>query len=634
MPSQLLFLRRPLPFVLATSWAALAPFTAQAGRPADQTPPAASDTEAATLFAKADSAQLNPPAVESAGPTRNVVINLINRLVDRGLLPKEDAVELIHQAEADAAQSRAQAETTAGNVAQVAALAQAAAQVAAEAVAAPASDDDVRVTYIPDVVKAQLREQIKADVMAQAKNENWAAPRTAAEWTQRIRVFGDVRGRYDNIRFPEGNDNTGAFPNFNAINTGGPFDVSGTVFSPQNNVDQNRQRFRLRARLGVDVDLRENFSAGIRIATGDSNTPVSTNQSIGLANQSQGGNFSKYALWLDRAFLKYEVGGHPGRNLALLAGRFDNPYFSPSEIVWDDDVGFDGAAIAAKYQLAKWFTPFITGGAFPVFNTDLNFSTNQPAKFKSTDKWLYGGQLGFDLKPQRKIDVKLAGAYYHFDGVEGRLSDPFTPLTASDQGNTDNTRPSFAQKGNTYMALRNIVPNALNDFGTSKQYQYFGLATPFHELVLNGKVDYTGFEPVVITGFGEFAKNLAFDRAAVNAKAVNNRGTNSVDGTTGAFDGGDTAWIAGVKVGAGSFQKRWDWSLGANYRYVESDAVVDGFTDSDFGLGGTNMKGYTLFGSVALSQAVTLGVRWMSANEVAGPPQKVDIFQVDLSGKF
>jgi hypothetical protein len=279
-------------------------------------------------------------------------------------------------------------------------------------------------------------------------------------------------------------------------------------------------------------------------------------------------------------------------------------------------------------------TPFVNGGAFPVFNTDLNFASNQPAKFKSTDKWLYGGQLGFDLKPQQHFTAKLAGAYYPFDGVEGRLSDPYTPLNAQDAGNTDNTRPSFAQKGNTYRALRNIVPSALNNFGTTNQYQYFGLATPFQELVLNGKLDYTGFEPVQITAFGEYAKNLAFNKGDINAIAVNNRGPNGLDGTTGAFDGGDTAWTAGVKVGSGAFQKRWDWLLGMNYRYVESDAVVDGFTDSDFGLGGTNMKGYTVFGSVALSPAVALGARWMTANEIAGPPLKNDVLIIDLSGKF
>ena len=31
-----------------------------------------------------------------------------------------------------------------------------------------------------------------------------------------------------------------------------------------------------------------------------------------------------------------------------------------------------------------------------------------------------------------------------------------------------------------------------------------------------------------------------------------------------------------------------------------SDAVIDAFTDPDFGLGGTNLKGYTVGGSWAL----------------------------------
>ena len=630
-------LRTPAPFVLVASCCTLLAAPLHAGKPAPENPPPVAGAEpagGATLFAKADG-QLNPAPVASGGRTGNVVVNLINRLVDRGLLPKEDAVELIRQAEDDAKDARERQEMTEGAVAQTAMMAQQAAQVAAAA-APPPTEDSMRVTYIPEIVKAQLRDQIKSEVLAEARLAEMNERRTAtnSEWASRIRIFGDVRGRYEGNTFPNGNDNSGSFPNFNAINTGAPFDVSGTIFSPQNNVDQDRQRLRLRARLGVDVDLRENFSAGIRIATGDSSTPVSTNQSLGLANQGQGGQFSKYSIWLDRGFIKYEVGGQPGRNLAATIGRFDNPFFSSSEIVWDEDVGFDGAAIQAKYQLTSWFTPFMNGGAFPVFNTDFNFGSNRPAKFKSTDKWLYGGQLGFDLKPKKDLNFRVAAALYHFDGVDGRLSDPYTPLDANDQGNTDNTRPTFAQKGNSYRALRNIIPSALNNFGTTNQFQYFGLATPFQELVLSAKAEYNGFEPVQITGYGEFAKNLAFKGSDMNTIAVNNRGPTTATATTGEFDGGDLAWVAGIKVGSGAMQKRWDWALGLNYRYVESDAVVDGFTDSDFGLGGTNLQGYNLTGAVALSPAVQFGVRYNSSNEIAGPPLKIDTFILDLSGKF
>ena len=602
-----------------------------------------------------------------AAPSQNVTINLINRLVARGVLPKEDADALIQQAENDAAEARAQAAATQAAVSEAQAVVSQVGPLLAIPPQNPpspnippysGSDSAVRVTYIPETVKAQMRDEIQAAVLAQARNERWADPRTLPEWTMRIRLFGDVRTRYEGLYFPNGNDNTGAFPNFNAINTGAPFDVSGTVFSPQLNVDQDRTRLRLRLRFGVEADLGEGFTAGLRFATGESNSPTSPNQSLGSAGSGQGGNFSKYAIWIDRGFLKYESGSEAPlaqrpppavkgareiaappaaeplpRKVTITLGRFDNPFFA-TEAIWDEDVGFDGIAGQVKYGVVKNFTPFLTLGAFPIFNTDLNFSSIRPDKFKSEDKWLYAGQLGFDWQPHQDFTVKVGGAYYVFDRVAGKLSDPFTPLTAQDAGNTDGSRPAFAQKGNTYRALRNIVPTADNNFGTTNQFQYFGLATPFRVLALTGKLDYTRYEPFTVTVFGEYLKNLAFQRDAVTAIAINNRAANSTTGRTGVFDGGNTAWIMGLRLGHPTLDKRWDWNATFNYRYVESDAVVDGFADSDFGGGGTNVQGYTIGGALALGARVALGLRWMSANEIAGPPLKADTLQVDVSGKF
>lgn len=558
-----------------------------------------------------------PVMAQTSSPSQNVTINLINRLVERGVLTHADADDLIKQAVADANKARQEAE-------------------AGDAIA-PAGDGAVRVAYVPESVRNQIRDEIKDEILAQAKNEKWAGGSAAfPDWVNRIRWFGDIRVRYEANVFPGGNDNTGSFPNFNAINTGKPFDVAGTVFSPQLNVDQERQRMRLRARLGMDVDLGSGFTAGIRLATGDSNTPVSANQSFGLANQGQGGNFSKYSIWLDRAFIKYEAGGQPNKNLALMAGRFDNPFFTVSEVMWDEDLGFDGVAFQTKYEVFRGVTPFLAGGLFPIFNTDLNFSSNQPAKFESSDKWLYGAQGGVEFNLKDKVVAKVAAAYYDFHNVEGRLSDPYTPLSADDAGNTDNTRPSFAQKGNTYMALRNIIPSALNDFGTKSQFQYFGLATPFKVASYNAKIDFNFFEPYQISLLADYAKNLEFDPAAIDAIAVNNRGAvdaNVVEGI-GKYDGGDTEWSVQLQFGKGKFEKRWDWNASIGYRYVESDAVVDAFSDSDFGVAGTNHKGISVGAAVALSPRVKIGVRWMSANEIAGPPLAADVFMFDLSAKF
>jgi hypothetical protein len=183
------------------------------------------------------------------------------------------------------------------------------------------------------------------------------------------------------------------------------------------------------------------------------------------------------------------------------------------------------------------------------------------------------------------------------------------------------------------MPLRNIdTSTSLNNFGTINQFQYYGLATPFHELAGTARLDYNHFEPFQVSLSGEYVRNLAFNRKAIAANAVNNLGARG----TGDFVGGSTAWIVGVKVGKITLDKRWDWNIGVNYRRVESDSVVDGFVDSDFGASaaGTNLKGYTLNGALALSHHIWLGLHWMSASEIVGPVLKSDVFQMDLNSKF
>jgi hypothetical protein len=91
------------------------------------------------------------------------------------LLPKEDADELIKQAEADAAAARAQAAAD-NNLAVQAAVAQAVAAVRAEQSTPMPDDDAVRITYIPEAVKAQIKDEIRADVMSVARITNGLFP--------------------------------------------------------------------------------------------------------------------------------------------------------------------------------------------------------------------------------------------------------------------------------------------------------------------------------------------------------------------------------------------------------------------------------------------------------------------------
>ncbi len=550
--------------------------------------------------------ELPPAPAALPAPSPNMAVNLVVLLVKKGQLTQEEGLALIEQAEAEAKAVQAQA------------------KAAAAVPPPPKTEGEMNVNYVPQTVRNSIRDEIKQELMADEREHAWRA-RQAPEWTETFRPFGDIRARYEGIFFPEGNDNTGAFPNFNAINTGAPFDTSGTLFSPQYNVDQDRNRARLRVRVGADLRLGDGFTGGIRLATGDSNSPVSPNQSLG----GSGGNFSKYQIWLDRAFLAYDVVKEEDRELSLVLGRFDNPFFS-TEVMWDDDLGFDGLAARGRFAVNDCVSVFGAAGLFPVYNTDLNFASNQPSKFESQDKWLYGAQAGIEWKISKDLKAKFGAAYYDFQNIEGELSTPFVPLGPNDAGNTDATRPSFAQRGNTYMALRNIIPTAANGFGTTNQWQYYGLATPFQVLTLTGRLDYEAYDPIRFALTGEFMKNLAFDANNIGAKAVNNR----VGSGTGVFDGGDTAWNLSFLFGRTAMDQRGDWIAGIGYRYVESDAVVDGFTDSDFGGGGTNVQGFTIGGAMALSPNVRVGLKWMSSDEVSGPPLSTDTLQFDINSKF
>jgi hypothetical protein len=90
----------------------------------------------------------------------------------------------------------------------------------------------------------------------------------------------------------------------------------------------------------------------------------------------------------------------------------------------------------------------------------------------------------------------------------------------------------------------------------------------------------------------------------------------------------------GVTVGYPSTRERGQWKLLTNYKHLESDAVIDAFTDSDFHLGGTNAKGWTAGGDLGIGKNTWISSRWITTNEISGPPLAIDIFQFNLNARF
>lgn len=480
----------------------------------------------------------------------------------------------------------------------------------------------IRVPYIPETEKKRIRDELREEILETAKRENWAQPNAVPDWVKRMKFSADLLVRGEGQMYDRSNS-TG-FVNFQAVNSGAPVKFANDGFNaiPFLNTVEDRRLMRLRARMGMNLTVSPTLSMGLRLATGNASTPVSTNQTLGS-------NFNKLNLLLDRAYLRYQ----PTATLGLSLGRMPNPYASALDLVWDRDLSFDGVGLqwTPTWLGSQWR---LAPGIFSVENTDPNYPGNSQQKGDSYDKWLASLQLEWSRALDKGRSLRASAAYYDFMNAEGQLSSRCSTVSDRIPCDSDGSRPGFVQKGNTLFAIRQP------DFSVAgvQNFQYFGLVSKFQVLDFSAGFDMPLSGPLRLAIDGEMARNLAFDRQRF--EGLKGRIFNNFSDCTGPCSDdpplavGADAYQAQLRVGYPAPRNFGDWQGQLGYRYVESDALLDAFTDSDFHLGGTNAKGYYLGGSVGFAPNAVLGLRYLSATEVSGPPLSVDLLQLDVSVKF
>jgi hypothetical protein len=504
--------------------------------------------------------------------------------------------------------------------------------IAPEEAPPSATPGQIHVTYVPDFIRKQIADQVRADVMGQAQQEGWAQPDELPEWTKRFKLYGDLRFRYQGDMFD--NDNYNQFVNFSGINNGGsPFDIesyaNGKAGNPPFlNTTENRNRFRLRARLGAEAYIDSWVTANIAVGTGADNGPVTPNQTLGSP-----GDFGKPELWLDRAYFKLT----PLPQATVYLGRMDNPYLG-SDLMFYPLLGFDGAAAKFQQSIGSTVNLFGTVGGFPINSTAFDFSTNNDVKYASTDAYMAGAQAGVRWDVTPVVSAQLGAGIFDFLGVQGAVSDPCTlePGSSTYLCDTDSTKPPFLQFGNSVYAIRNIPLNTLGANNTSINPQYFGLASRFDVLDIHPKVTLTSYHPVDVVLEAEFIDNLAYDRAAILNHGPPNGpiGPQNNLGSNGLYQGGNVGYMAKVTVGNLQIHKLWDWNASVAYRYLETDSTLDSIADSDFHQGGTNAQGYILTGGLGIANNTWLSLRYLSAEAISGPHDGNQTVQFDLLSSF
>ncbi len=541
-----------------------------------------------------------PVAAQSTAPTDNATINLIRLLVEQGVLKPDQANALVTQAAAEAAQVKTAA--SGGGLTQ---------------------PGDVRVPYIPETVRDQIRDEVKTEVMAQAKAENWAQPNTFPDWVSRITVEGDVRVRGESRGFNSGNSNE--VVDFAKLNANGPYDVNTNTnngFPPILNTRQDRRNLaRIRARLGVRADISEKWTAGIRLATGSDDSPVSTTQTLG-------GGMAKKDIWLDQAYITYR----PTNWASVTGGRIGNP-FESTDLLYSNDLNFDGAAAIFTHPLSgRDVTVFGTLGAFATEYANSPWTSSEFSEGKSENKWLLGGQVGAEWKINAMNSLRGAVAYYHFDNIAGKRSSACSPWAGDQACDTDWSRPAFMQKGNTVFLLRDIALNPADPAQTATP-QFVGLASEFNLLDLNLRWDTRVMNGMGLRLSGNYVRNLAYKEDKMWSRSagqiVNNLNND------GQIESGPNAWMLHAALGNGfDLRDKGDWQVFAGYKYIQPDAMPDGYNDSTFHLGGTNARGYYLGGGYAFDKNVYGALRWSSSKEIYGPPMSIDVVQLEVNARF
>ncbi len=526
---------------------------------------------------------------------KNTTLNLIEALVEEGLLSKEKARTLIKKAEAKAAADAKQA--GASNPAGPAA----AETAAAGAAASTAKSDVIRVPYVPQIVRDEIRQQVKAelredvlkDVKQTAKEERWGTKDALPNWLSRVNFFGDLRVRNADIFYAPDNI-PNSYLDFNAINAAGGIIPAGRAAFLNTTVD--RYFGQIRARLGMNIAVTDDLLAGFRVTTGNLRSPVSTNQSLG----NYGG---RYQIELDWAYLQHERYNSDGfKWLTLQAGRVPNPWFF-TNLVWDEDLSFEGLFAQFRADLGSDDSLYAMDQSGRIFFLTTGITPLQETEFDFNNKWLFGGQTGLEWTFENQSNLKFGVAYYHYKNVEG-MRNSFNSTAE------DGTAPLFVQKGNNMFDIRN---------DNNPETQLFALASKFHVFNVTGRYDYAGFAPIHVIATADYARNFGFNENEV------------FDRTGIQFPTRVNAWQAILQVGWPTIRKWADWNVFLHYKYLERNAVLDAFTDSNFHFGGTDAKGFIIGGRFGLTYHTWLQLRWFSANAIDGPPLGIDSLLLDVT---
>jgi hypothetical protein len=226
-------------------------------------------------------------------------------------------------------------------------------------------------------IARQAQQETNEQIAATAKKTNELSSfDQKLAWAAKTQFKGDVRFRHETVK------------------------IDGTP----NNGGKDKDRERIRARLGAYTEINPQVDTGIRIATGSSDDARSTNQDLD-------GYFNKKSIWLDLGYIDY----HPDqiKNLHVIGGKMLQPWVSMGDVIWDSDINPEGLALTYKYPLGSSAELFGSLG-----NYNLKDNVNGDGVQFRNDLRMTAGQLGSRFALTDNLKLTLGGSVYAFQNDE------------------------------------------------------------------------------------------------------------------------------------------------------------------------------------------------------------------------
>lgn len=351
---------------------------------------------------------------------------------------------------------------------------------------------------------------------------------------------------------------------------------------------RNRERFRLR--LGIEAEPTETTEVGVRVASG-SGYQNTTNQSFDEHGRGK-------EIFIDLAYASWE----PREYFKIAGGKQKNPLFT-FPLVWDPDVNPEGVSEKLTFNVADGFGIYANFGQWFIEELDLKGESD-------SDPTLLAYQLGFVIKPSKKVKLELAGAYYDFMNLD--------TISYDDLG--DNQSFQGYNNGHSQQMIFDSDEKLLNEFGC---------------LELGAKLSLKEILPVPFSIFGNYVQNTRADIEELIEKGVDPGDSDPADLAAYGGDERDSGWLVGFDLG--NKKKKGDWYGKYFYQELQDFAFPAVFVDSDFHGGGTNNRGHYLQGLYQLTDNIQAKATFFSTereDERKDGKKDEDRIQLDIIINF